>query len=400
VTGLGVNLYPWDAAGDPGCPERLAGLGADRVTLAAAYHTVRALSPRHPKRKVVTATHSAVYYRPDAERWRGALLQPAEADWAPGSFTEGAAALRGAGLKVYAWTILAHNQRLGTLHPEHAVRNAFGDPYAWALCVNSPEVHAYAATLAAEVAGQPDVDGIELESCGWYGFDHLHAHDKTGGVPFDAATKFLLNLCFCAACAASYADAGIAGLRARVREVLEPVFAGTAATAELDAELLEAVAYLRIEAAARFQAEVVGAVRAERPELPIILHTSADPLAVGANPGAVPNGTFGALLQCGGARSQAAIDGLRGYAEASAAADARADAVAGSNAGAAAEAKTVTRQPIGATVNIVAGMGCERAGLADYVAELRDAGAQELRFYHAGLASAEDLAAVRALSEG
>lgn len=266
MKGLGVNLYPWDVAGDPAAAERVAGLGADRATLAAAYHTVRTLSPRHPHRKVVTATHSAVYYRPDERRWAqdGPLLRPVEAPWAPGAFTEAAAALRGAGLAVYAWTILAHNQRLGTLHPEHAVVNAFGDPYAWALCVNSPQVREYCGTLAAEVAAQPDVDGIELESCGWYGFDHLHAHDKTGGVAFDPAAKFLLNLCFCAACQASYAEAGIDGLRAAVRGALEPVFAGQRPTAALDTELLEAVSYFRIRAAATFQTEVVGAVRAAR----------------------------------------------------------------------------------------------------------------------------------------
>jgi hypothetical protein len=381
VTGFGVNLYPWDVAGDPGCAERIAGLGADRAVLAAAYHTVRALSPRHPRRKVVTATHSAVYYRPDDARWRGSPLRPAQAEWAPDAFTEGAAALRAAGLKVYAWTILAHNQRLGTLHPEHAVSNAFGDPYAWALCVNSPAVREYAATLAAEVAAQPDVDGIELESCGWYGFDHLHAHDKTSGVPFDAAAKGLLNLCFCAACEASYTEAGIPELKNAVRDALTPVFAGESATAALDTDLLDAAAYVRIRAAAGFQAEVVGAVRDVRADLPILVHTSADPLAVGAHPGAVPDGSFGALLAGGPARSDAALDGLRAYAAASAAADARAG----------------TGQPIAATVNIVAGMGCDREALGDWVTELRAAGAEELRFYHAGLASAADLENVRTL---
>lgn len=385
MNGLGVNLYPWDAAGDPACAERVAGLGVDRVALAAAYHTVRALSPRHPRRKVVTATHSAVYYRPDEERWRDSPMRPVEAPWAPGAFTEAAASLRGAGLKVYAWTILTHNQRLGTLHPEHAVVNAFGDPYAWALCVNSPRVRAYCATLAAEVAAQPDIDGIELESCGWYGFDHLHAHDKTGGVTFEAIAKFLLNLCFCAACEASYTDAGIEGLRGTVRRSLEPVFAGEQREAVLATDLLEALSYLRIRAAASFQAEVVRAARQVRPELPILLHTSADPLAVGANPGAVPDGGFGALLQCGGARSDAALENLRSYAEAAR----KAARVNGDAA----------PRPLGATVNIVAGMGCDRAGLADWVAELREAGAQELRFYHAGLAGAADLEAVRALAQ-
>jgi hypothetical protein len=377
VRGLGVNLYPWDVAGAPECADWIADLGADRVTLAAAYHTVRALSPRHPSRKVVTATHSAVYYRPDRTHWRDSLLKPAEAAWAAGAFTEGAKALQAGGLRVYAWTILAHNQRLGTMHPEHAVTNAFGDPYAWALCINSPEVRTYCALLAAEVAAQPDIDGIEFESCGWYGFDHLHAHDKTNGIAFDGATKFLLNLCFCAACTASYTAAGLTGLRDVVRAALDPVFRGTAETATLPPELLEPLAALRIGIASRFQAEVVAAVRGVRIDVPILLHTTPDALAAGANPGAVPDGGFGAVLQCGGARSDAAAVGLQVYAEALA------------------KAGTSMPQPLAATLNIVGGMGCDRAGLADWIYELREAGADELRLYHAGLASAADLAAVK-----
>ncbi|HWG25736.1 hypothetical protein [Actinospica sp.] len=377
MRGLGVNLYPWDVAGDPDCAERIADLGADRVTLAAAYHTVRALSPRHPSRKVVTATHSAVYYRPERAHWDDSLLRPAEAAWAPGSFTEGAKALHAAGLKVYAWTILAHNQRLGTMHSEHAVVNAFGDPYAWALCINSLAVRTYCALLASEVASQPEIDGIELESCGWYGFDHLHAHDKTSSIAFDSATKFLLNLCFCAACSASYAAAGLDGLRDAVRAALAPVFLGTAESAVLDAELLEDVSALRIQLASRFQAEVVAAVRSVRPNLPILLHTSADPLATGANPGAVPDGSFGAVIQCGGARSDAALVGLLAYADAL--------------------DKAGTPQTLAATLNVVGGMGSDRAGLASWVDEVRTAGANEVRLYHAGIASAADLAAIRTL---
>jgi hypothetical protein len=378
MKGLGVNLYPWDVAGDPECADRIADLGADRVTLAAAYHTVRALTPRHPRHKVVTAAHSAVYYRPDRAHWDDSLLRPAEAAWAPGSFTEGARALRAAGLKVYAWAILAHNQRLGTMHSEHAVVNAFGDPYAWALCINSPDVRRYCALLASEVAAQPDIDGIELESCGWYGFDHLHAHDKTGGITFDAATKFLLNLCFCAACAATYAAAGLDSLRDAVRAALAQLFLGAAESASLPRDLLEAVSALRVQAASRFQAEVIAAVRQARPNLPILLHTSPDPNAVGANPAAVPDGTFGAVLQCGGARSDAALLGVSAYADAL--------------------EKAGIAQPLAATINVVGGMGCDRAGLASWTEQVRAAGADELRLYHAGIASAEDLAAIRALS--
>ena len=393
VPGLGVNLYPWDVAGDPHCPDRIAGLGADRVTLAAAYHTVRALSPRHPRRKVVTAGHSAVYYRPDPAHWRGSLLSPAEASWAPGTFTESAPRLREAGLKVYGWTILTHNQRLGTLHPEHAVVNAFGDPYPWALCVNSPAVRDYCARLAAEVAAQPDIDGVELESCGWYGYDHLHAHDKTGGVAFDQDAKFLLNLCFCGHCEAWYARNALDHLRDRVRDALESVLRGDGGkdedAAKLHAEIADEAGLLRIQAAAEFQAEMVEAVRGVRADLPVLLHTSPDPLAVGANPGTTPDATFGAVLQCGGVRSQDALTQLQTYAAAMAQASTKAGSEARSGLGA---------QPLAATVNIVAGMGSDRAGLADWVAELRAAGAAELRLYHAGLASAADLEAVRAFA--
>ena len=387
AAGLGVNLYPWDVAGDPHAPDRIAGLGADRVALAAAYHTVRALSPRHPRRKVVTASHSAVYYRPDPAHWHGSPLSPVEAAWAPGAFTEAAPRLREAGLKVYAWTILTHNQRLGTLHPEHAVVNAFGDPYPWALCVNSPAVRDYCTRLAAEVAAQPDIDGIELESCGWYGYDHLHAHDKTGGVAFDQGTKFLLNLCFCARCEAWYAAHGLDRLREQVRAALESVFRGDAAAAALDPQTTDAVGILRVHAAGGFQAEMVEAVRRVRADLPVLLHTSPDPLAVGANPGSVPDASFGAVLQCGGARSQDALTQLQTYAAA------MTQAMAKAGTGAAGPA-----QPLAATVNIVGGMGADRAGLAAWVTELRAAGADELRLYHAGLASAADLAAVRELA--
>ena len=388
---IGANLYPWDVVGDPACPERVAGIGVDRVALAAAYHSVRALTPRHPGHKVVTAAHSAVYYRPDPLRWHGSMLQPAEATWAYRTFPSASAALQATGMKVYAWTVLAHNQRLSTLHSQHAVTNAFGDKYSWALCINSPEVRAYCALLAAEVAEQPHIDGVELESCGWYGFDHLHAHDKTGGVHLDAATKRLMNLCFCAACEHAYADLGLDGIRADVRRALNEVFEGRRESADPTegefADHLAEVGTMRVAAAARLRTEAVSAIRKTRPDLPVLIHASHDPLAVGANPGCSASQDYGAVLQCG-VRSDAALDGLRTYVAATAEIYTSTDSAH-------------SAQPVAATVNIVAGLGGNRADLAAWCTELRDAGADELRFYHAGLASTADLAAagdvVRAL---
>ncbi|MGW4106151.1 hypothetical protein ACWEGV_24300, partial [Streptomyces sp. NPDC004976] len=55
-------VYPWDVNGDPEAPARIAALGTAQVTLASAYHSTRALTPRHPRHRVVTAEHAAVLY--------------------------------------------------------------------------------------------------------------------------------------------------------------------------------------------------------------------------------------------------------------------------------------------------------------------------------------------------
>jgi hypothetical protein len=207
----GAYLYPWDVDGDPAAADRVAGLGLTGVSLAAAYHAVRAVTPFHPGHRIVTRDAS-VYYRADPARWSGAALRPAVAEPA-GSFERAAGQVRAAGLSVTAWVVLTHNSRLAAAAAagaECAVRNVFGDRYPWALCAGSAAVREYAARLAAEAAALPEVDAIELEACGWYGFGHGSAHDKTGDVTGRAgpAGEWLFSLCFCAGCRDGYAAAG------------------------------------------------------------------------------------------------------------------------------------------------------------------------------------------------
>ncbi|OEV27167.1 hypothetical protein AN219_23520, partial [Streptomyces nanshensis] len=239
----GAFVYPWDVVGDPDAPGRLAALGVQQVTLASAYHSVRALTPRHPRHRVVTARHSAVLYPPRTENWRGRGLRPYEQGWVDsdhpgGAYGEAARALSEAGLEVHSWVVLAHNSRLGEEHGHVTVRNAYGDRYPWAPCIARPEVREYAVTLAGEAAVRPHTSGTELESCGWYGWPHLSAHDKTAGVRLDGAAQYLMSLCFCEVCRDGYTSlgAGPDELRARVAAALEPVWNGEAPAAATETD--------------------------------------------------------------------------------------------------------------------------------------------------------------------
>ncbi|WP_405740789.1 hypothetical protein OG422_06640 [Streptomyces sp. NBC_01525] len=392
-------LYPWDVAGDPGAAPRLADLGIRQVTLAAAYHSTRALTPRHPHHRVVTARHSAVLYPPDPKRWAGRALRPAVQDWMPDPdpYGSAAAALADAGIEVHSWVVLAHNSRLGEDHPDTSVRNAYGDRYPWAPCIARPEVRDHLVTLAAEAAVRPGAHGTELESCGWYGMAHLHAHDKVAGVELTGAAQYLMSLCFCTECRRGYAGLGLDAeeLGGAVRRALEPLWAGAAppaAAADRAGEWAAVEALLgvgraavvrawRARAAGGLRRAAVAAVReAAAPGFRVLLH--ADPAAhrCGANAGTDPAGVFGyadgVVVPCGPDAAQ------------------RADAL-----GPFAAAPDAAGATLAANFTVVSGMGGSPATLAADAAHAAALGAGELRLYHAGLASDRDLAAVGAALE-
>ena len=380
-------LYPWDVLGDPAAPARLARLGVRGVTLASAYHSTRALTPRHPVTRVVTAPHSAVYYPADADRWSGQELRPQRQRWLPGEdpWGEAARALADAGLEVASWVVLAHNSRLGGAFPLSSVRNAYGDRYPWALCVARPEVVRYCTELAVEAGVRPGASGTELESCGWYGMAHLHAHDKIGGVQLDGAAQYVMSLCFCDVCSAAYAEAGAPDLDAAVRAALAPVWRGeipaavyanaadewSAVERLLGADLARLTLEYRAERARSLQQGCVRAVRAAAgPGFRVFLHADPAPHRLGSNAGVQAAGVEadGLVLPCT-AGPASVRDSFPALAEA---------------------APGLLRA---ANLTVVSGMGGDPARLSV-------PGADELRLYHAGLASDADLAeAGRRLAE-
>lgn len=375
-------LYPWDVAGDPRAPGRIASLGAGQVTLASAYHSTRALTPRHPRHRIVTAEYAAVLY-PPGDRWAGRTLRPHPAGrWAPGdAYSEAAGALAAAGLEVHTWVVLAHNSRMGAEHPDTSVVNAYGDRYPWAPCVAQPATRAYLVDLAAEAAVRPGAHGTELESLGWYGLQHLHAHDKTSGVGLGDAGQYLMSLCFCPSCAAGYGEQGLdpGRLAAGVRAALEPLWRGAADDGGwpsvgrlLGEDTAAATRAWRDTVARTLQEEAVAAVRAAAPEgFQVLLHADPVPYHCGANAGVDPGHVLGVadgvVVPCtGGTGLLAPFAGL----------------VEG-------------RKVLAANFTVVTGMGGSPGTLAEDAARARDEGATELRLYHAGLASDGDLAAVR-----
>ncbi|WP_049565602.1 hypothetical protein [Streptomyces sp. SBT349] len=392
----GTFLYPWDLVGDPAAADRVAALGVRQATLASAYHSTRALTPRHPAHRIVTARHAAVYYPPDRARWEGRALRPFPQDWVAGEdpYGEAATALAAAGIEVHSWVILAHSSRLGDEHPESAVTNAYGDRYPWAPCVARPEVRSYALALAAEAAVRPGAAGTELESCGWYGLDHLHAHDKIGGAPLGGVGAYLASLCFCEVCRAGYAAHGADPdeLRAMVERALRPFWEGRppsavagreaewrAIAALLGEERAASVAAWRDAVADAFQREAVAAVRAAAPPgFRVLLHADPAPHRCGANVGVRPAGVLahadGVVVPCAGG------------------AEARAAALGPFTAQAAGTGAPV----IAANFPVVSGMGGSPGTLAADAAHAASLGATELRLYHAGLATDADLATVTA----
>ncbi|MGH3169238.1 MAG: hypothetical protein ACRDN0_25580 [Trebonia sp.] len=375
MTLTSAYVYPWDIDGDPAAAARIADLGVGQVSLAAVYHEVRAVTPFHPRHRVVNRD-SAVYYRPDPEHWRGVALRPTEdgnSESKEGSFGRSALELRAEGLRVSAWLVITHNETLGTAHPGAVTRNAFGDPYPWALCASSPAVREYAALLAAEVAALPYVDGIELEACGWHGFGHESAHDKTGlsGGPLD--------LCFCASCEEVYRAAGLDVERAR-NAVRAAIDGRGSLNTSLAGALNGALMAVRAGVAADFLRDVIGAARKAAPDKPVLVHTHPDPRECGSNPG------FDSA-------AVAVADGV----------------ILGAPPSPSPSARLVTRavstyrghpDQIGVTLPAVSALGARTRVLPALADAVLQAGATELRFYHAGLASAADLAAIREVAAG
>lgn len=368
----GAFAYTWDLVGDPSAAARIADLGVDTVTLQAAYHSVRATTAWHPAHRVVHADHAAAYFRIRPERWRG--LTPPAPSWGVDDedrFGTAAAALTAAGLRTEAWVVLSHTSILGRSAPELAVHNAYNEVFTYALCPAQPAVHDYALTIIQELCDQYDVPALMLEACGWLGFDHACQHEKTSGADLSACARALLSICLCTACTERLAldvPRLAADIRAIVdRELQQGIPAGTDLDDALGAERATAIFQHRRDVIAGLVREA--ATLAGSREL--LLMTTDDPQVTGPDVG----------IELAGFEPSPDAFVLKCWDDEDAA-SARLKAAA-----------TRTGVPLVANVNAV---GERPEELPALVKGLVAAGASQVRYYHAGLASPARQAAIRA----
>ncbi|MFJ6212187.1 hypothetical protein ACIQGZ_02450 [Streptomyces sp. NPDC092296] len=184
-----------------------AGVGG--VTLASVYHEARDVFPHNPRRVVRYLEPGAAYFRPDPAAWRGRRLAPvpstAIGDRDP--FAEAAEQARRRGLRLHAWTVFLHNDRLGFRHPDCAPANAFGDRHLTELCPAHPEVREYVRTLVADL-GRYGVDAVRAESLHFHGLRHGYHHERYFE-QLGPVAETLLGICFCDHCRAAADRAGV-----------------------------------------------------------------------------------------------------------------------------------------------------------------------------------------------
>ena len=143
------------------------------------------------------------------------------------------------------------------------------------LCPAQPEVAAYAAALAEDIAMRgPNV--IHLESVTYLPFDHGGHHERVM-IPLGPLERRLLGLCFCAACLAAAAAAGVDGpaIRRLASGHLRGVLGGSVPATDRDGAHLvasmESYLAVRRSTISRFVAGVTERVRAASPATEVVV---------------------------------------------------------------------------------------------------------------------------------
>jgi hypothetical protein len=226
--------YPWDFV-DEGLDavlDRVVELGVTHLALASVYHAGFFLYPHNPRRKTHLLEDGVAYFRPDHRCYEADGIVPPLAELSRDTgFATIHAAARRAGLAVIAWTVVLHNTRLGLMHPQATIANAYGDRYPHALSPGHPQSIAYACGLVRDLICNQSASEILLEAVNYRRRAHGGAwvsghHHERDGVHLRDLEQRLLDLSFNPADAERAASQGIdvEALRRIVRTHLDRYF--------------------------------------------------------------------------------------------------------------------------------------------------------------------------------
>ncbi|MCY3800718.1 MAG: hypothetical protein OXG46_03985 [Chloroflexi bacterium] len=203
--------YPWDVA-DDGLDDALATIrdvaGCNGVSLTAAYHNFTQLRPHSRGPKIYMGEGGVAYFRTDQSKY--GRIKPVVSKLVEeiDVFRAIESTKARFGLDLNAWTVVLHNSRLATTHPDCAMHTVLGDPLKHHLCPSNPESRHYAVALASDLAASYDLRSIELEAFGFHPFLHETHHPKVGA-PLGEWGDYLLSICFCPSCKVRGEDAGV-----------------------------------------------------------------------------------------------------------------------------------------------------------------------------------------------
>ena len=194
------------------------------ITVAAAYHQARDVTPHGPSR--LTWRRDGVHFPPGSHY--GRLRPPVQDDAGDEPLAALRTSTRNRGTAMNGWAVFCHNTTLGLANPDVTQLTCFGDRAAPAdLCPANPDVGEYSVALARDVA-RLGVDTVVTESLhyGFLGHGYHHERSFAGLGPVE---EFAFGLCFCVFCLRLE---GAEQAREECRAALDRVFAGGPAVSD------------------------------------------------------------------------------------------------------------------------------------------------------------------------
>jgi len=207
--------YAWDFA-EAGVAENLSQfkkMGINTVTLAASYHAGKFFRPKARTGKIYFPEDGTTYFKTNPARY-GEIKPVSNSVHGDGNVLS--LLTKDSDIAVNAWLVLLHNSRLGSANLGSTIKNAFGDPYIYALCPSAPAARAYAVGLALDVSESYEIDGISIESIGFPPFEHGFHHEMSFVKPNFWLSSYL-GLCFCEFCVGGAEKAGVDAKRLKAR---------------------------------------------------------------------------------------------------------------------------------------------------------------------------------------